>query len=53
MRHRFATALVEQGRSLNETGRVLQHEDPATTAIYERVKAQQLAQAAASLPDVL
>ncbi|CAM3464055.1 tyrosine-type recombinase/integrase [Deinococcus saxicola] len=53
MRHSFATALVEQGRSLHEIGTILGHENPATTAIYGRVKAQQLAQAAASLPDVL
>lgn len=53
MRHSFATALVEQGRSLHEIGTILGHENPATTAIYGRVKARQLEQAAASLPDVL
>ncbi|OLV15935.1 tyrosine-type recombinase/integrase [Deinococcus marmoris] len=53
MRHSFATALVEQGRSLHEIGTILGHENPATTAIYGRVKAQQLVLAAASLPDVL
>lgn len=53
MRHSFATALVEQGRSLHEIGTILGHENPAATAIYGRVKAQQLAEAAASLPDVM
>ncbi|WP_295814329.1 tyrosine-type recombinase/integrase [uncultured Deinococcus sp.] len=53
MRHSYATALVEQGRSLHEIGTILGHENPATTAIYGRVKARQLEQAAASLPDVL
>lgn len=53
MRHSFATALVEQGRSLHEIGTILGHENPATTAIYGRVKARQLEQAAAALPDVL
>jgi integrase/recombinase XerD len=53
LRHSFATALVEHGRSLHEIGTILGHENPATTAIYGRVKAAQLAQAAASLPDVL
>ena len=53
MRHSFATALVEQGRSLHEIGTILGHENPATTAIYGRAKARQLEQAAASLPDVL
>lgn len=52
MRHSFATALVEQGRNLHEIGTILGHTDPATTAIYGRVKARQLEQAAASLPDV-
>ncbi|MFC6619703.1 tyrosine-type recombinase/integrase [Deinococcus radiophilus] len=52
LRHSYATALVEHGRSLHEIGTILGHENPATTAIYGRVKAQQLAQAAASLPDV-
>ena len=53
MRHSYATALVEQGRSLHEIGTILGHENPATTAIYGRVKARQLEQAAATLPDVL
>ncbi len=53
IQHPFATALVEQGRSLHEIGPILGHENPATTSICGRVKAQQLAQAAASLPDVL
>lgn len=52
LRHSYATALVEHGRSLHEIGTILGHENPATTAIYGRVKAGQLAQAAASLPDV-
>ena len=46
MRHSYATALVEQGRSLHEIGTILGHENPATTAIYGRVKARQLEQAA-------
>lgn len=53
LRHSFATALVEQGRSLHEIGAMLGHENPATTAIYGRVKRQQLMAVAASLPDVL
>lgn len=53
MRHSYATALVEQGRSLHEIGTILGHENPATTAIYGRVKARQLEQAAGALPDVL
>ena len=53
MRHSYATALVEQGRSLHEIGTILGHENPATTAIYGRVKARQLEQAASALPDVL
>lgn len=52
MRHSFATALVEQGRSLHEIGVILGHENPATTAVYGRIKARQLEQVVASLPDV-
>ncbi|WP_139322828.1 tyrosine-type recombinase/integrase [Deinococcus marmoris] len=42
VRHSFATALVEQVRSLHEIGTILGHKNPATTTLYWRVKAQPL-----------
>ena len=51
LRHSFATALVEQGRSLHEIGAILGHENPSTTAIYGQLKRAQLQSVVASLPD--
>ena len=51
LRHSFATALVEQGRTLHEIGAILGHENTSTTAIYGQLKRAQLQSVMASLPD--
>lgn len=53
MRHAFATALVEGGRSLDEVRDLLGHESIATTQIYAHTSQKRIAAAAASLPDVV
>ncbi|WP_241191384.1 tyrosine-type recombinase/integrase [Deinococcus psychrotolerans] len=53
LRHSFATALVENGRSLDEVRDLLGHESIATTQIYAHTSQKRIAAAAASLPDVI
>lgn len=53
LRHAFATALVEGGRSLDEVRDLLGHESIATTQIYAHTSQKRIAAAAASLPDVV
>jgi integrase/recombinase XerD len=53
LRHTFATALVEGGRSLDEVRDLLGHESIATTQIYAHTSQKRIAAAAASLPDVV
>lgn len=53
LRHAFATALVEGGRSLDEVRDLLGHESIATTQIYAHTSQKRVAAAAASLPDVV
>jgi integrase/recombinase XerD len=52
LRHAFATALVEGGRSLDEVRDLLGHESIATTQIYAHTSQKRI-QEAASLPDVV
>ncbi|WP_412030520.1 tyrosine-type recombinase/integrase [Deinococcus yunweiensis] len=53
LRHAFATALVEGGRSLDEVRDLLGHESIATTQIYTHTSQKRIVAAAASLPDVV
>jgi integrase/recombinase XerD len=53
LRHTFATALVENGRSLDEVRDLLGHESIATTQIYAHTSQRRIQEAAASLPDVV
>jgi integrase/recombinase XerD len=53
LRHAFATALVEGGRSLDEVRDLLGHESIATTQIYAHTSQKRIQEAAASLPDVV
>ena len=53
LRHAFATALVEGGRSLDEVRDLLGHESIATTQIYAHTSQKRIQDAAASLPDVV
>lgn len=53
LRHSFATALVEGGRSLDEVRELLGHESIATTQIYAHTSQKQIAVAVASLPDAV
>ncbi|MGI8748715.1 MAG: tyrosine-type recombinase/integrase [Deinococcus sp.] len=53
LRHAFATALVEGGRSLDEVRDLLGHESIATTQIYAHTSQKRIQDAARSLPDVV
>ena len=53
LRHSYATALVEHGRTIDEVRDLLGHESIATTQIYAAVSRRRLEEAARSLPDVL
>lgn len=53
LRHAFATALVDGGRSLDEVRDLLGHESIATTQIYAHTNQKRIAAAAASLPDLI
>jgi len=53
LRHAFATALVEGGRSLDEVRDLLGHESIATTQIYAHTSQKRIQDATASLPDVV
>lgn len=53
LRHAFAMALVECGRSLDEVRDLLGHESIATTQIYAHTSQKRIQDAAASLPDVV
>ena len=53
LRHSFATALVESGRSLEEVQKMLGHASITTTVIYTDVSAKRLEEAARALPDVM
>ncbi len=53
LRHSFATALMESGRSLEEVQKMLGHANISTTVIYTDVSAKRLEEAARSLPDVM
>ena len=53
LRHSFATALVESGRSLEEVQKMLGHASITTTMIYTDVSAKRLEEAARALPDVM
>jgi integrase/recombinase XerD len=53
LRHAFATALIERGRTLDEIKELLGHESIQTTTIYAHTSAKRVAAAAAALPDVV
>ncbi len=53
LRHTFATALIESGRSLDEIRVLLGHESIQTTTIYAHTSDVRVAAAAAALPDVV
>ena len=53
LRHTFATALIESGRSLDEIRVLLGHESIQTTTIYAHTSGARVAAAAAALPDVV
>jgi integrase/recombinase XerD len=53
LRHSYASALVEGGRSIDEVKELLGHASIATTQIYVHASRARLEAAVASLPDVL
>ncbi|MFK7602177.1 tyrosine-type recombinase/integrase [Deinococcus sp. SM5_A1] len=53
LRHTFATALIESGRTLDEIRVLLGHESIQTTTIYAHTSSARVAAAAAALPDVV
>ncbi|OLV19240.1 DNA integration/recombination/inversion protein [Deinococcus marmoris] len=53
LRHTFATALIESGRTLDEIRVLLGHESIQTTTIYAHTSNARVAAAAAALPDVV
>ena len=53
LRHSYASALVEGGRSIDEVKELLGHASIATTQIYVHASRTRLEAAVASLPDVL
>lgn len=53
LRHAFATALIEGGRTLDEIKELLGHESIQTTTIYAHTSQKRVAAAAAALPDVV
>lgn len=53
LRHSHATALLNQGRGIEEIKEVLGHQSIATTQLYTHVEKSRLEAAAAALPDVL
>ncbi len=53
LRHSYASALVEAGRSLAEVKELLGHSSIATTQVYVHVSRKRLEEAARSLPDVV
>jgi integrase/recombinase XerD len=53
LRHSYASALVEAGRSIDEVKDLLGHAGIQTTQIYVHASRARLEAAAASLPDVL
>ena len=53
LRHSYASALVEGGRSIDEVKELLGHSSIATTQIYVHASRARLEAAVASLPDVL
>lgn len=52
LRHSFASALVEAGRSLDEVKDILGHESIATTQIYVKASQARLQTAVLALPDI-
>lgn len=53
LRHSFASALVEAGRSIDEVKELLGHASIATTQIYVHASRRRLEEAASALPDVI
>lgn len=53
LRHTFATALIESGRTLDEIKELLGHENIQTTTIYAHTSQKRVAAAVAALPDVV
>ena len=53
LRHTFATALIESGRSLDEIKELLGHESIQTTTIYAHTSQRRVAAAVAALPDLV
>jgi len=53
LRHSYASALVEAGRSLAEVRELLGHSSIATTQVYVHISRRRLEEAARALPDVL
>ena len=53
LRHSYASALVEAGRSIDEVKELLGHSSIATTQIYVHVSRKRLEEAASALPDVV
>jgi site-specific recombinase XerD len=50
--HWYGTTLLEKTQNLRVVQEAMRHEDPATTAVYTKVRATEIAQAAALLPDL-
>ena len=53
LRHSYASALVEAGRSIAEVKELLGHSSIATTQVYVHISRKRLEEAARALPDVL